>query len=78
MDEEFFDIAIINFDKYVLHGRIVDAENPWDDETFDYRVRNEKYIEQVLTDDQKRLVWELEDRHRDERNKLLSSFIVRD
>ena len=46
MGNEYFDISVINFEKYILHGRIkigVDENG----------VAQEKDIEQVLTDEQK-------------------------
>ena len=71
MFEEFFDIAVINFDKYVLHGRIKVGRD-------EFGVNQEKYIEQELTREQKRMYWELERKHRQEFDALLASFVVRD
>lgn len=69
MPEEYFDVAYINFDKAILHGRAV------------YRtkqgVRLETEIEQVLSEDQREKLIELNDRYHRERDKLLSSFVDR-
>ncbi len=70
MPEEYFDLAYINFDKAILHGRITagrDAEG----------CHTEAYIEQVLTDNQREKVGRLGARHSDEMQKLLSSFVER-
>jgi hypothetical protein len=72
MGEEFFDIVVINFNKYVLWGRYRTGNvDKWG-------VREEKYIEQVLTDEQKALLWNIEHEYQKQRAALLASFVVRD
>lgn len=71
MPEEWFDLAYINFDKVILHGRITAGRD-------EFRVRREANIEQVLTDEQRDAVAELKYKHADELNALLGSFVDRD
>lgn len=71
MPEEWFDLAYINFDKAILHGRITAGRD-------EFGVRREAEIEQVLTDEQKDAVQELKIKHNDEMNALLSSFVDRE
>ncbi|WP_404480007.1 hypothetical protein [Novosphingobium sp. BL-52-GroH] len=71
MPEEWFDLAYINFDKVILHGRITTGHD-------EFRVRREAEVEQVLTDEQKDAVQELKIKHNDELNALLSSFVDRE
>lgn len=71
MPEEYFDVAYINFDKAILHGRIrggMDAN----------RCVIEAMIEQVLTDDQKSAIEDLNFKHQMAMDKLLSSFVDRE
>jgi len=63
------EIAYINFNKAIVHGRITDGLD-------EYRVRKEREIEQVLTDEQKAKVEDLQIRQRDELHKLLRSFVA--
>lgn len=70
MPEEYFDVAYINFEKAILHGRIrggIDAN----------RCVIEAMIEQVLTDDQTYAIDGLNFKHQMEMNELLSSFVDR-
>lgn len=69
MPEEWLEIAYINFNKAIVHGRITDGLD-------EYRVRKEREIEQVLTDEQKAKVEDLQIRQRDELHKLLRSFVA--
>lgn len=68
MPEEYFDIAYINFDKAILHGRIMDTSGGQ---------RVERNLEQVLTDEQKRQIEDLNFAHQQEMDRLLSSFVNR-
>ncbi|WP_397604998.1 hypothetical protein [Sphingorhabdus sp.] len=71
MPEEYFDVAYINFDKAILHGRIrggLDAN----------RCVIEAMIEQVLTEEQKREIEDLNFEHQVAMNKLLSRFVDRE
>lgn len=70
MPEEYFDVAYINFDKAILHGRITAGRDK-------HGCRIERELEQVLTDEQKEALVDLNERHRDEMNALLSSFADR-
>lgn len=71
MPEEYFDIAYINFDKAILHGRITG-------EMDEYRCRKEYMVEQVLTDEQKRQVEDLSSKHDIAMQRLLASFVDRE
>lgn len=55
MSEDYFDIAWINFDKAVLHGRRADDST----------------VERVLTDAERERVYDLNHRHERETYKLL-------
>jgi hypothetical protein len=70
MPEEFFDIAVINFEKYILYGRITVGMD-------EMGVTKERYIEQEMTKEQKEQLYELKHKHRAEMDRLLSSFVVR-
>lgn len=69
MPEEWFDVAYINFDKAILHGRMTagrDAEG----------CRTEREIEIVLNDDQKREIEDMNTEHQQAMQRLLRSFAV--
>lgn len=68
MPEEWFEVAYINFDKAILHGRMTAGFD-------EYRVRQERYLEQVLTDDQKRQIEDLNFAHDQKMQSLLKSFV---
>lgn len=63
MSNEWFELAWINFTKAILHGQYIAANGA------------EVEIEQVLTDEQRDQFYELNDRHADERERLLRSFV---
>lgn len=67
MESEWFDIAYINFDEAILHGRIDEGED-------EERVRRERTIRVVLNEDQKRAVEDLNFKHEREMKKLLRGF----
>lgn len=71
MGNEYFDISVINFEKYILHGRIKIGVDEND-------VTQEKDIEQVLTEEQKKAFRKLERKQHKEFTDLMSSFVVRD
>lgn len=68
MPEEWLEIAYINFSKAILHGRVTDGFD-------EYRVRKEREIEQVLTEEQKEQVSDLQIRQGVEMTKLLRGFV---
>lgn len=68
MPEEWFEVAYINFDKAILHGRVMGER----DENL---YRKEIMIEQVLTDEQKRSIEDLNFEHNQAMQKLLRSFV---
>lgn len=75
MPEEWFEVAYINYDKAILHGRVmamVPYEHPALNRAF---TRMPQDIEQVLTDEQKDAIVELNEKHRDEMQVLLKSFV---
>lgn len=69
MENEWLDLAYINFDKVILHGQInngiIDA----------FGVGNSQSVEQVLTQEQRREVEDLSFKHEREMRKLLRSFV---
>ena len=68
MNNEWLDLAYINFDKVILHGRIctgVDAEG----------CNLERLVEQELTEEQKQLVYDLNFKHQCEMNAVLRGFV---
>lgn len=69
MPEEYFEIAIINFDTMILHGRGVKKDADGN--------RIEFEIDQRLTDDQKSQVEKIEMKHRSSMDRLLSGFVDR-
>ena len=68
MPEEWFEVAYINFDKAILHGRAMGERDE------DLR-REERMIEQVLTNEQKRQIEDLNFEHEQAMQKLLRSFV---
>lgn len=74
MPEEWFEVAYINFDKAILHGRVME-ETTEKYGTFIRGVNRERYIEQVLTDDQKREIEDLNFAHDQKMQSLLKSFV---
>lgn len=70
MPEEYFDVAYINFDKAILHGRITTGRD-------EYGCRTEAHVEQVLTAEQKRAIEDLNFKHQIAMDKLLASFVDR-
>lgn len=70
MNNEWLDIAYINFDEAILHGQIVSKEQ------YDgFYMSGEKEVRQVLTEEQKRLVEDLNFKHQQETFKLLKGFV---
>lgn len=66
MPEEWFDVAYINFDEAILHGRMRD-------DTAEHRVlRN---VRVTLNEEQKRSIEDLNSRHQHEMNKLLRTMV---
>lgn len=74
MPEEWFEVAYINFNKVILHGRIME-DTVQKRGTFIQGTKRERYIEQVLTDEQKRQIEDMNEEHREAMQKLLRSFI---
>lgn len=68
MPEEWFEVAYINFDKAILHGRVMGER----DENL---YRKETMIEQVLTEEQKRAIEDLNFEHDRAMQRLLRSFV---
>lgn len=64
MENEWLDLAYINFGKVIMHGQIVDP----------IFLRSVE-IEQVLTQEQKEQVYDLNEKHEREIRSLLRSFI---
>ena len=71
MPEEYFDVAYINFNKAILHGRITAGRDA-------YGCRIEADVEQVLTDEQRCRLADLNSKHNNEVNILLASFLDRE
>lgn len=63
MSGEWFQLAWINLTKAILHGQCIAANGAAIE------------IEQVLTDEQREQVYKLNDRHADELERLLRSFV---
>mgnify|MGYP003441354063 CR=1 FL=1 len=68
MEQEWLEIAYINFDKAIMHGRVTVGRD-------NLGCIKEREVEQVLTDEQKRAVEDLEIKHRSELRRLLKSFV---
>lgn len=73
MENEWLDLAYINFDKIIMHGRIV-RDGKWIPELNRHDILSVE-IEQVLTQEQKNQLYDLNEKHDRERHKLLRSFI---
>lgn len=69
MPEEWLEVAYINFDKAILHGRVIEGKDK-------FGVRQEREIEQVLTGPQQDTLADLNLQHEIERAKLLRSFVT--
>jgi hypothetical protein len=67
MPEEWFDVAYINFDKAIMHGRVMFKN--------DNGFREERYIEQQLTEEQKSEIEDLNFERDMAMQKLLRSFV---
>lgn len=74
MPEEWFEVAYINFDKAILHGRVRVPMLISNGEYF-HNTHGPQEIEQVLTDEQKNAIADLNEKHQDEMQKLLKSFV---
>jgi hypothetical protein len=68
MAEEWFEVAYINFGKAILHGRATAGRD-------DFGVRQEREVEIVLTDEQKRQIEDMNTDHHIAMQKLLRSFV---
>lgn len=71
MPEEYFDVAYINFDKAILHGRLAGGRDQ-------FGCRTNVYVEQVLTDEQRADISDLEAKHQLEMSRFLASLVDRD
>ena len=60
MENEWLDLAYINFEKVSMHGQFAESA---------------VQIEQVLTQEQKEQVYDLNEKHQREMRKLLRSFV---
>ena len=67
MAGEWFDVAYINFDKAIMHGRVMFKN--------DNGFREERYIEQQLTEEQKSQIEDLNFERDMAMQKLLRSFV---
>lgn len=67
MENEWLDLAYINFDKVIMHGQI--------DNGIVDMISQTVQIEQVLTQEQKNQVYNLNEKHEREMRKLLRSFV---
>lgn len=69
MESTWLEIAYINLDEAILHGRVAGKMDR-------YGVVSERDVRQTLTDEQKNAVVDMNERHRDEMRALLKSFIA--
>lgn len=69
MPEEWLEVAYINFDKAIMHGRVTEGRDS-------FGVRHQREIEQVLTGPQQDTLADLNLRHEIERAELLRSFVT--
>lgn len=67
MENEWLELAYINLDKVIMHGQI--------DNGIVDMISQTVQIEQVLTQEQKNQVYDLNERHEREMRKLLRSFV---
>jgi len=75
MPEEWFEVAYINFDKAILHGRVMEMVRPEEPALNRAFFRKERMIEQVLTEEEKNAIADLNVKHQDEMQELLKSFV---
>lgn len=75
MPEEWFEVAYINYDKAILHGRVMEMVKPDHPALNQAFFRKEREIEQVLTEEQKNAIVDMNERHQDEMQALLKSFV---
>ena len=68
MPEEWFDVAYINFDEAILHGRARDGRD-------EFGVNRERDVRVTLTDAQKRQIEDMNSDHQMAMQKLLRSFV---
>lgn len=66
MENEWLDLAYINYEKVIMHGQITEIVDC---------ISRSVQIEQVLTQEQKELIEDLNYKHEREMRKLLRSFI---
>ena len=66
MENEWLDLAYINYEKVIMHGQIIEIVDC---------ISRSVQIEQVLTQEQKELIEDLNYKHEREMRKLLRSFI---
>lgn len=78
MPEEWFEVAYINFDKAILHGRVMEETSESGGTFLRGTFKRERYIEQVLTVEQKRQIEDLNFEHDQAMQKLLRSFVNED
>lgn len=69
MPEEWLEVAHINFDEVLVHGRITEGRDG-------FGVRQEQTVKQWLSDEQRERLQDFEIRFNDERTKLLKSFVL--
>ena len=74
MPEEWFEEAYINYDKAILHGRVRVPALISNGQYF-HNTHEPRDIEQVLTDEQKDAIVDMNERHQDEMQELLKSFV---
>lgn len=71
MENEWLDVAYINYDKVIMHGQIVQKQ-----QHEGFYISGEVQIEQVLTQEQKEKVYDLNFKHGREMRSLLKSFVA--
>lgn len=65
MESEWLDVAYINFDKVILHGQVVR----------EFMCEPRREIEQILTEEQKNALYDLNAKQAQEMKQLLRSFV---
>lgn len=70
MENEWLDVAYINFDRAIMHGQVVRKQ-----QYEGFYISSEVEIEQVLTTEQRRQVEDLNHKQSREMRELLRSFI---
>lgn len=68
MDNEWLDVAYINLDEAILHGRVVDGRDV-------FGVTLEREVRVTLTDEQKTQIEDMNFKHQLEMRKLLKGFV---